>query len=162
MYIKGFSWITCWGQEHREQRWRHFYWFPKKIGKNLYLFSLFSALSEYFGRSFQYTSAQVIFKEANTLKTTLMCPKDKTPSQLKQTLSTNGPAQKKIATFPKQESPADVWNKKKHNSHIISTICQKCFQHPSQSQHCPLQNNRPWYQTNCQRSHSYQNQQPCP
>ena len=64
--------------------------------------------SEEFRRIFQHTGAQVIFKEANTLKSINMHPKDKIPSQLK-IQSTNDPAQKKIATFLTLENPADVW-----------------------------------------------------
>ena len=41
-------------------------------------------LSKEFRRIFQHTGVQVIFKGANTLKSILMHPEDKIPSQLKQ------------------------------------------------------------------------------
>ena len=47
-------------------------------------------------------------RRVNILKSILMYPEDKILSQRNKTLSTNGPAQKKIATFLTQENLADV------------------------------------------------------
>ena len=55
-----------------------------------------------------------------------MQPKTRYHHIFKKTLATNGPVQRKIVTFPIQESPVNVWENraKEHNSHITSAIYQ--------------------------------------
>ena len=80
-----------------------------KVKKNIFMsVPCVPGPSEEFRRIYLQSSVQVIFKGTNILKTILLHPKDKLPSQLKHCLQMVL-SRKKIATFLTLENPADVW-----------------------------------------------------
>ena len=81
-------------------------------------------LSEEVKRIFGHTTVQVILKGTNILKSILMHPKDRIPSQLKQNIVYIWPCQDENCNLPYLgESGRCLENRvKEHNSHVTSAV----------------------------------------
>ena len=90
-------------------------------------------LSGEFRRICQHTSVQVIFKDANTLKSTLTHPEIKFYHNKIKPYTTNGPAQKKIFNFSYIEEPSRCLENrvKEHNSVVTCVI----YKHSNNNNH---------------------------
>ena len=101
-----------------------------EVKKNVFISApYFPDLSEKFRRIFQHTSVPVIFKGVTSLKSILMHPKDKLPSQLKQNVvyKWSCPEENSSLSYIGESSRCLENAVKEHKSHVTSAVYKHRF-----------------------------------